>query len=441
MSIRTAGTVAAASVILLLAALQSSAVDRPATSLQNAQGFTADDLRLMGFDNESIKRIDLAAFNRVFGGMAGVWEDLGVDPKKLNNKSLMLVVGDTINGPEAAGLAFARLTFKGFIPPETPASKASLPALEASGKIVVLVGGPAQNSVTEELSKQGLLSEKRHELLNQLTVTTAKTKKGGKFIIVSDKRGYENLPRRGASYSPLALCLPLQLVPVAASIIGAAIASILNLFKTFLESAITDAAKRRHRMSGKILGIRAREVVSVMAAAFVLGVAMSWTYAGPTADFLWLMVLNTFICVFAGLSHEAIHWVAGRLLGIETEYRFWLSGSVGTLFTAFLGNSFGLQGFLLDEVKEGTPRWKVGVMKLTSPVFSALIMVSFAAANFLFPHVVFQMVYSIAAVLAMVEILPFKPMDGYDVRRWNVFIWLVSFLVISTLFAFVSFIM
>jgi hypothetical protein len=184
-----------------------------------------------------------------------------------------------------------------------------------------------------------------------------------------------------------------------------------------------------------------REALSVIASAFVLGIAITWTYAGPTWDFLWLLILNVIVCLLAGFSHEATHWIMGRLMGVETEYRFWPSGSIATLFTAFLGNPFGLQGFLMDEPKEGTPKWKVGLMKLASPLVSTAIMVAFAAVNFFVPNVAFQMVYSIAGVVAMAEMLPFKPMDGYDIRRWSIIVWLLSFLGISAAYVSVNFLL
>jgi len=284
-----------------------------------------------------------------------------------------------------------------------------------------------------------------------------------KFIVLSESTGEEKFhvnetlketikfqtqKRNAVQYSPLAWYMPQKWVPVAASLIGAFLIplgnQVVSIIQNYVGYLITDRKKNvtviKHT-TFRLLGVKVREIISLLAAAFILGAAISWTYAGPSHEFLWLLALNTVICLLAGLSHEAVHRIVGKILGISAEYTFWFTGSLMTIFTALLGNAFGLQGLLIDEVKEGTPKWKVGVMKLSAVAFSAAVMVFFAAVNLLFPHVAFQMAYSISGMWAMAEILPFKPMDGYDVRKWNIFIWFASFAVISCMFVVLTFLM
>ena len=377
-----------------------------------------------------------------------IQSELQLNLSALDPKSTLVVAGDSMSAPEKAGLAFVQSRTGSIFSNAVAASKTNFSAIEKSGKVVILVGGPSQNRITAEFSEKGMLSAKKHEFANQFTITTGKTKYGTKIIVVSDKRGFVNLPRKAAQYSPLALCLPLQWIPVVASAIGAILASIIspliNLLKAYIEAFLADKGKKGKHIDEKavkVAGIKIREVISVMVAAFVLGLSTSWTFAGPTFDFVWLLILNTIICLFAGLSHELIHLTMGRLLKIKTEYRFWPAGSAATMLTAILGNSFGLQGFLLEKVEEGAAKWKLGVMKLASPLFSTAVMIFFAIVNFFFPHVAFQMVYTIAGVLAMADILPFAPMDGHEIRKWNIFVWLITFAVISCSFVFVNFIL
>ncbi len=367
----------------------------------------------------------------------------GIDLEGLDGKSALVIVGETLSGPEKAALAAAREAMPKLFAGSVGSTPKTLEEAKATDRTVILIGGPAQNRVSAYFEDEGMLG-KRTEYANQMLIASGTNGKGSKIVVLSDKRGFVNLPRKGASYSPLAYCLPLGWVPVAASAIGALMSPLLNMLQAYVENVMADLAKRKHKVdkaARKVLGIKVREVLSVVGAALVLGAAVSWTYGGPTTTFLWLLVLNTLICLLAGLSHEAVHWLAGKALSIETEYRFWPMGSGATLFTAFLGNFFGLQGFLIDDAGERTPKWKLGVMKLASPLFSAAVMLFFAALNFFVPSVFFQMVYSIAAVLAMVEILPFKPMDGHDVRKWSLIAWLIAFLGISASYVLVTFIL
>ena len=384
----------------------------------------------------------------LMGALSTVEGELGVDFATLDSKSAWVIAGEELNGPERAALAAAQVNTPKLFAGGSSADRVSVSDVRKSAKLVILIGGPAQNSIVRELDAEGLLSKDRHEYLNQLVIVTGKSPEGGKFVVLSDKRGFVNMARKAASYSPLALCLPLQLVPVAASMIGAILAALLtpirNIMQTYLEFFVADRKKSKMTISHtkfKFAGIKAREVVSVVLASSVLALAISWTFAGPTWDLLWLLPLNVFVCLVAGFSHELVHWAAGRALKIETEYKFWLSGSVSTIVSALLGNAFGLQGFLLDEVKEGTPKWKVGVMKISAPLFSAAVMLLFAAVNFFLPHTVFQMIFTIAGVLAMAELLPFKPMDGYDVRKWNIIVWFAAFFAVGCSFLFANFIL
>jgi hypothetical protein len=135
-----------------------------------------------------------------------------------------------------------------------------------------------------------------------------------KFIVLSESKGVEkfhvnqtkyvtilNMPekveRKAQKYSPLFGFIPDNLIPVVASAIGAFFISLLHQFislgQSYVESTISAKKKKALKIkehAARVVGIKVREVFSVTAAAFVLGAAISWTYAGPSSDFLWLQV-------------------------------------------------------------------------------------------------------------------------------------------------------
>jgi hypothetical protein len=419
------------------------------------------------------------AMQQLQAEVEAVGQELGVDINNIDINQTVVILGENLDSSEKTALAYGRTQTPELFANTIPATQVSfedvdnstrlfliagrplkkvtqensdksstaaktLSVIDTSGRLIMLIGGPSQNRITGEFSDRGLLSENRKEVMNQLVATEGRTSDGTRVIVISDKRGFANIARAAATYSPLAKVAPVEWVPLIASFLGALFTILLSIIKAYVENRILEHGKKGkvvHKKTFKLARLKVREVFAILGAAFVLGAAMSWTYAGPSWKFAWLMVLNTVICVVAGLSHEVIHWLAGRLLKVETEYRFWWSGSIATLVTAFLGNSFGLQGFLVEEVEENVAKWKLGLIKLASPVFSSLVMIIAAAINFFIPHVLFQMTYSIAGIIAMAEILPVKPMDGYDVRKWNIFIWLAAFAFISVSFIIVSFVL
>lgn len=455
--------------LLALATVLSTptfAVDAPRSTTTTLTAYAVESINATQFDETATAEIEATA------------REFGIDINSVDINLTVIIVGENLDAPEKAAFAYAKTRYPEFFANTVSASEISftdvenstrlfiiagrplkkitvessdksstaskdLTMVDTSGRLIVLLGGPAQNTITSRLLEMGMLNTEKREMLNQMVVADGKTGEGIKVVVISDKRGFANLERKAASYSPLVFCLPLQWIPIAASIIGAVLMSILNLLKGYIESIILDLGKKGygiHEKTLKIFGVKVREVLAVIAASIVLGLAVSWTFAGPTVGFIGLLLLNTLLCFVGGISHEVIHWAMAKILKIKTEYRFWLSGSIMTVITSFLGNSFGLQGFLIEEVEKDAPRWKTGLMKLSSPVFSTIVMVIFAATNFFLPHVVFQMVYSIAGMLAMVEILPFQPMDGYEIRKWNILIWLIAFIFILVSFIATNFI-
>jgi hypothetical protein len=49
------------------------------------------------------------------------------------------------------------------------------------------------------------------------------------------------------------------------------------------------------------------------------------------------------------------------------------------------------------------------------------------------------MTYITASLWAMGDILPFRSLDGYDIKQWSWMVWQVSFLTISAVFIYVNF--
>ena len=439
----------------------------------------ASSLGAAASGDSSQPAVEEQAMQQLMEQAESVARELGVDVNNIDINQTVVIVGENLDAAEKTAFAYGKTQAPELFANTIPAAQVSfedvdnstrlfiisgrplkkitqensaksatgekiLSVVDTSGRLIILIGGPSQNRIVREFSDRGRLNEDRKEFMNQLVVTYGLTSDGTKVIVLSDKRGFSNLARAAASYSPLAKVAPVEYVPIIASFLGALFAILISIFKAYVEARIADHGKKGkivHKKTFKLARIKVREVLAILGAAFVLGAAMSWTYAGPTWKFVWLMVLNTFICLTAGLSHELVHWLAGRLLKVETEYRFWLSGSIATLVTALLGNSFGLQGFLVEEIDEKVVKWKLGLIKLASPLFSSIVMIIAAAVNFFVPNVFFQMTYSVAGVIAMAEILPVKPMDGYDVRKWNIYVWLAAFAFISVSFLIVSFLL
>ena len=324
----------------------------------------------------------------------------------------------------------------------------SLEKLQKDARLLILVGGPAHNNITREVYESGCVTNESSRFAGQLIVGSGKLASGTSVMVLrhnvrNEPAPGESLKREAVKYSPLRPYIADEYIPIVATGIGMFLMSIANLAKAMFESLSGEIGKKGFSYGHKgrrIYGVSVRETFALIGAAFVLGFAVTWTFAGPTQKFFDLFLLNSAICVVAGLSHDLVHRVLGRLLKIRVEYRFWYAGSAITILTAFLGNSFGMQGFLLEKPDEEISKWKYGIMKLAAPIFSIAIAGIFASLYLNKPSIFYQMIYTTASILAMAEIMPVKGLDGYDIREWNRWIYTASFLAISVIFFAINFV-
>ncbi len=323
------------------------------------------------------------------------------------------------------------------------ANETTLEELSQGITLIVLVGKRKHNRITEEAYASGIIVNESTKYMGQLIIGKGKTDTDSKIMAFYHKTSEGKLEREAVKYSPLKEFMPEEYVPVAATGIGMFLMSLINIFKTVIEFLALDIGRKRKafgHVGPKIRGIYVREILAVIGAALVFSFAVTWTFAGPTTRFLELLMLNIAICLFAALSHELSHRLVGRLFGVKIEYRFWYTGSFITILTAFLGNSFGIQGFLLERADKNIARWKIAVIKLTALITSTFVTVFFALLYLTNPAVMFQMIYTTASIYAMAEIMPVRGLDGYDIRSWNRIIWILFFLIITAVFFAVNFI-
>jgi hypothetical protein len=368
----------------------------------------------------------------------------GAQAERFFGENVLIVYGSGLDSPESALMESAKLKYPAIGAAQSSGDSAEALAAVESGryKLVVLLGGPSQNKVTREAVSKGWLAETQ-EAHGELVVAYGGVS-GSRIIAVSDARGYANAGRDGAQYSPLALVLPVQYVPAAATLVSAFLLWLLGFAHNIFEGYVGDKAKEGKKVgegAWTLFGINLRELASIPAAALVLSISISWQFFGLSPDFVLWIFANLLVCAFAFLVHDLTHRYFAMLFSIKVEYRLWYLGSLLTLVSSWLGNAFSVQSFTVEDVGPSTPKWQVGVMKLSAPLASLAVMLLFAGINALFPSTVFQMIFTASGLLAVSEMFPVRGTDGMDVWAWHPLIWLVSFAAIAVPYAFVTFLL
>ncbi|MEM4272085.1 MAG: hypothetical protein QXH30_00695 [Candidatus Bilamarchaeaceae archaeon] len=364
----------------------------------------------------------------------------------MSTPQALIISGSSMSGEEVAMLEAAKSAY--------PALKSNNPvpddqnALEAlnSGKypLIVIFGGPGQNFVARELAGSPWLTN-RKTFYGQMVVEYGKAPSGSTVVIFSDVRGYNNQPRASVQYSPLSLVLPKQYVPIAATGIAGGLIALMGFLEPFIESFLTEHGKKGQRISEKrkleFFGIGVFEVFSLLVVAVILGAALSWQYFGLSIEFVLWIFLGSIVCIFAVLMHELAHRVVALIFKFKAEYRIWPAGAFITIFSSMLGNTFSTSGFLIEEIPEDAKKWKIALMKLAGPAMSTFLMLFFAFLNLFFPSTFLQFAYSACAVSAVADMLPFRGMDGEDIKNWSIFVWAFCFLIIGGSYLLVTFLL
>jgi hypothetical protein len=314
-----------------------------------------------------------------------------------------------------------------------------------SGKhpLALLMGGPEQNNITAYGIANGWFNDTR-SIEGGLIVKSGKLPNGAVVVAISDRMGYEPgaVKNEGAKYSPLNAIMSPEYVPVAATGISLIMLILINVGRTVFEFKALDLGRKGRKVGeGAVMyrGYNMTEALAIVGASAVLGVSISWQYFGPSKDFLFWVFVNTIICLLGAILHEVTHRIFAHYFNIKMEYRFWTEGSALTLASSYLGNAFSIQAFILEEIPKDMPKWKVGLMKLSAPLVSALVMIVFAFLYYQSPNPVFKTVYSTSALWAIAEILPFGSLDGKDIKDWSHTIWFAAFSLIGIAYLAVTF--
>ena len=180
-------------------------------------------------------------------------------------------------------------------------------------------------------------------------------------------------------------------------------------------------------------GFSRQEVKELLIAAVVLGFIVGYPF--PGADGLMGVVIETFyltlIVGIAFIAHEVFHKLVAQSHGLWSEFRMWKEGlGLSLLAKVIFGTTLIVPGaayyspyfqdiwgrvYRIGEASEGRIS---AAGPLANIVLAVLIHLFSSSLGPLAEPAIF-----INLMLALFNLIPFPPLDGYKIMRWNFWIW------------------
>jgi len=181
--------------------------------------------------------------------------------------------------------------------------------------------------------------------------------------------------------------------------------------------------------------MRSKELRDLTVSGLVLALAFGIALSGGYRAFLeprrlLIVFLMSIVAVSAGfILHEIGHRFVARRYGCFAEYNMWPAGLAIALAFSFFGFVFAAPGAVM--IRPGVDQWgrttitreKTGKISVTGPAMNILLAIVFLILNTAHPALLFILGARINTWLAVFNLIPFGPLDGFKIFQWDKRIW------------------
>lgn len=193
--------------------------------------------------------------------------------------------------------------------------------------------------------------------------------------------------------------------------------------------------------------MKAKELRDLVISALVLALAFGIALSGGFRAFLQPAILvivigKAMVAVSLGfVFHELGHRLVARRFGYFAEYAMWPMGLMVALGFSIFGFVFAAPGAVMIYPRATTwgtsslSREKVGLISIAGPATNICLGVVFLALGVIQPALLFTLGARVNIWLAVFNLIPFGPLDGAKIFRWNKGIWLIAITGAGGLFA------
>jgi hypothetical protein len=318
--------------------------------------------------------------------------------------------------------------------------------------VIVLIGSEKRNNYTKEIFSfhDVLISSYLHAAPFMIMLGHDNSIDKEIIVIFTTAELY-NLENKAAERSPLSGIIDKRYIPMAATITSVIALylwnifgnSIVEFFFDFTSEKVQDRQKEKKKKKKETIRKAqgkngyGKQLASIILAVLVFSTAMSWTWSSQLSEFFNLFIINLLIIGIIFSIREILRIYISKKKNMKTIHVFWPFGSLLTIGSTVLGNTFSLASYNYYENKEDMKKY--GQMYFF--IFLSLYLISVVTfiLNFLFPSIFLQMVFVFTIMSVFIDMTPLDPMDGYEVRIWNFKVWIAFYILVALSYLIMNF--
>ena len=371
-------------------------------------------------------------------------------------QNMILILGDRVSTIDQMVFEASKTQIEGFQnePLYLDNSFQNWDNLSDNYEYIVLLGSQRTNCLSEEI-----LSSSSFNITEALDTSTfyftfgEENNTGRRVIILYNKNELVNAQNHAYERSPLNPFFGPKTVTVIATAASIIFLYLWNVFGSTIIDAISDYSSeslldRKHKKK-KVKRkevqrlklnefIDARELLAIILSAVVFAIALSWTWAEDYAQ-MPMFILMTFIVVCLVLFiREYTRQYYCYKHAMRAEHLFWPFGAVLTIASTIIGNTFALAAYTLIDETEENKKIYGRINYRISWVLYLFVLVAFIL-NMFYPSLILQMAYVFTIMMLFIDMLPFSPMDGYEVRKYSFPKWLILYILLAVTYVMIFF--
>ena len=192
---------------------------------------------------------------------------------------------------------------------------------------------------------------------------------------------------------------------------------------------------KKKKISSQFIGfiikgirIKLREWISIISAAIILALSISYTYfVNEPGIFIFISInIGSNAIIFS--VRNLTRLIMDKHQGIHTEYVFWYFGAIITIASGWLGNTFSLAGYTI--ANKETESNKLAKNEYLINIITFIAGTLFFIWNLYYPCTFAQMAAILAISLAFIQMLPIHPFIGKVIKTWKNRLWKITFALI-----------